>query len=145
MSTPDPADDNLPVIRRRDGTIRADIDPADLQPLQQREPIRVARTRRIEDIPEPRTAARHHPARATTIAHTATSIGHLVGRVLPRYLLAALITGAAVWFLTGALWVVLLAVGLVLAGWVWWVSVVLRQAAAYRRGEAPPPPGWTGF
>lgn len=139
---PDPDRDNLPVIRRSDGTIRTDITAADFQAPIEREPIRVVGRTRTR-IPEPRLGD-YRPGRATGLATTAMSLTHQFTAVLPRYLIAALILGAIAWPVTGLLWVTITAAALPLLAFLWWLNLVRLQAKEYRRGYGPPPPGSHG-
>jgi hypothetical protein len=146
---PDPDSDNLPVIRRRDGTIRTDIKPGELSPVRRdREPINVVgrqvpRPRRDPasiDLPTPARAT----GRATRIANNTRAWGHLFAVVLPRYLVASVVLGVVAGVGTGLLWLSLSAAALPLVVFGWWLNQVRRQAKEHRRGQAPPPPGWLG-
>ncbi len=137
-----------PLIRRRStGEPRTDIEittsqtPTRHQPAE-REPVRVVGRPRPR-VPAPRSG-HDRPARATAITYTTGSYVHLFRVVLPRYLLAGVILGAIALVLTKLIWVALVAAGLPLLVFVWWATVVWRQARDFRRGEAPPPPGYLG-
>jgi hypothetical protein len=126
------------VIRRRsDGTVREDLMTAHTEQPQIRDAV-------AHPIPQPRIEHTPVPGRATGIARTLASYGHLFRVVLPRYLLAGVALAVAAWFATGLLWATLIAAVLPLPVFVWWWTVVREQARDYRRGEAPPPPGWLG-
>lgn len=139
-----PADDNLPVIRRRDGTIRDDIviaaPPPPAQPQRRPVPI-VGRPRHI---PAQRDTDIVGPGLATGLATTTASVAHLFRVVLSRYLVVAGVLAIAAWAVTKLVWAGLTVGALPLLVFLWYTRQVLRQAKQYRRGEAGPPPGYLG-